>query len=121
MLADLIQRGESFDSAITAWERRKQMQLDEVKDEGFRKQVEYISKLPAKQAKDFVIRKYKESPADAVRLLNALRTSTGKAILELMKTPEESAILFELLEQLAEQDLDRIAPQAGTAAANAQP
>lgn len=121
LILDLVDRREKFDDAIARWERRKQEQADELHDAGFRKQVELVSKLPAKAAKDVLIRKYKESPPDAVRLLNALRTTTSKAVLEQMKTPEEAQVRFELLELLAEQDIDRLVPGAGTAPTNASP
>jgi len=113
LLHDLLQRQEEFDRARKAWIEQKNRQLNEARDVGFQRELEYFSKLPPKQAKEILVRKWKKSPADAVRILAAGKTSVGRAVLGQMKTPEEVGILYELLEQLGQQDIDRLVPGSG--------
>ncbi len=72
-------------------------------DAGFKKELEYVSGLPPRQAKEHIVRVWKKQSADAVRLFMELDSSRGKRILEQFKTPEELEILTDLLEQIRTQ------------------
>lgn len=113
MLADQMRRTEQFREHVNAWKKRKEELRNEARDGGFQRELEYISKLPPKQAKTVLLKKWQNEPADAVRLLNAVKTSVGQAILEQMKSEEESQIMYELLEQLGRQDIDRFVQESG--------
>lgn len=117
VLVDQIQKQEAFDRSVQNWKEQKKKLRDEARDAGFQRELEYFSKLPPKQAKEILVRKFKNSPADAVRLLNAVKTSVGQSILETMKSPEEIKIMYELLEQLGKQDIDRFVPGSGKSSA----
>lgn len=119
LLRDQIERQEQFDRAVANWKQQKARLRDEARDAGFERELEYFSKLPPKQAKEILVRKWQASPADAVRLLNAVKTSVGQSILETMKSPEELQVMFELLEQLGKQDIDRFVPGSGMSSADA--
>jgi hypothetical protein len=69
-------------------------------DEGFKKEVELVSSLQPRQAKEHVLRVWKKQPADAVRLLEQMDESRVKRILEQLKTTEELQIQTDLLEQI---------------------
>jgi hypothetical protein len=105
-LAHLISAEERFEESKAEWQAQLKRRRGETRDEGFEKEVEYVTKLPAKQAKKHLVLKWEEHPADAVRLLDALPTSTGKRILEQLETPEELQIMHELLERLGQQSLE---------------
>jgi hypothetical protein len=100
--------------ARTELEQRRAQALDE----GFEKELKIVSKLSAKLAKEHITRKWKESPPDAIRLLNALPESTSKRIFEQMKTLEEVQIMHELLERLSKEKVDRFEPGSGKTAGN---
>jgi len=119
VLRDQIAQQEEFDRGVERWKRQKEKLQQAAQDTGFQRELEYFSKLPPKQAKQILISKWKRSPADAVRMLNAVRTSVGQEILRTMKDPEEMQIMYELLEQLGKQDIDRLAPGSGTNPADA--
>ncbi len=113
MLADQMRRTEQFREHVNAWKKRKEELRNEARDGGFQRELEYFSKLPPKQAKTVLLKKWQNQPADAVRLLNAVKTSVGQSILEQMKTEEEAQIMYELLEQLGRQDIDRFVQESG--------
>lgn len=100
-LQHLINEQERFDASVAAWKQEQERRRGELLDEGFAKECNLVAKLSAKLAKEHVVLKWKKSPADVVRLFNALPESTGKRILEQMKTPEEIQIMHELLERLS--------------------
>jgi len=110
---DLIQRQERLDSDRTTWREQMAKLTDSARDEGFQRELTYVSKLAPKQAKEHLVRTWNKHKADAVRLLNALNTSTGQRILEQMKSPEEIQIVHELLEQLRLMNLEELAPGSG--------
>ena len=105
-LQELIIREEELTEHRTAWEHELEQQRGAALDEGFEKEMQYTAKLPPKQAKAHLLLKWDQHPADAVRLLAALPTSTGRRILEQMKTPDEIQIMHELLERLSQEDVD---------------
>lgn len=76
---------------------------DRREDRGFAKQVELISGLAPKQAKEALIAMYRESPAEAVRLINALKSSKARQVLGSMKAPDEIEVMNDLLERIRTQ------------------
>lgn len=82
-------------------------------DAGFRQEVEYVSGMQPRQAKEYVIHLWKKQPADAVRLLKSIEVSQGKRILAQFKTPEELELMSQLLEQLRLSDPEGYAAQSG--------
>ncbi|RMF71181.1 MAG: hypothetical protein D6744_18360 [Planctomycetota bacterium] len=121
VLADQIRKQEQFDAARKAWVEEKSRQQVEASDAGFQRELEYFSKLSPKQAKEVLIRKWRDSPPDAVRLINAVKTSVGQAVFEQMKTPEEIQVMYELLERLGKQDIDQFVAESGTTADDTEP
>lgn len=112
---ELIMRGEQFDQKRTDWLAQREKLMDESRDSGFAREVELLSNLAPKQAKEHLVRTWRKNKADAVRIMNALSTSKAKALLSQLKTPEETEVLHELMEQLRTQDVTALAPEAGTA------
>jgi hypothetical protein len=90
-------------------------------DRGFEQELEYVSGLDPKQAKEHLVYEFKKHPADAVRLLSSLDVSRGKRILAQLKTPDELQIMSQLLEQLRLQNVDGYAKESGTTAGAASP
>lgn len=117
-LQDLIVREERFAAEVQAQKSELEQRSGKVRDEGFEKELKIVQKLPAKLAKEHVIRKWKQSPADAVRLLNALPESASKRIFGQMTAGEELQIMHELLERLASEKVDRLTDGPGTTAGN---
>ncbi len=106
----LITTEERFEREKKRWEDELERRRGQARDEGFEKELRIVSKLSPKVAKEHIILKWKESPADAVRMLNALPESTSKRILGQMKTPEEIQITHELLERLGKEKVDQFEP-----------
>jgi hypothetical protein len=115
-LQHLITAEERFEESRTAWQTELERRLGAARDEGFEKELQFVAKLPPKQAKEHLVRKWKEHPADATYLLSALPVSTGKRILEQLKTPEEMQIMHELLERLGKQTATPLETGSGTTA-----
>jgi len=89
-------------------------------DVGFERELEYVSGLNPRQAKEHVLRVWRKHPADAVRLFAALDVSRGKRILEQFKSPEELQIVSDLLERVRLQRSSE-AGLSGTTGGNAAP
>lgn len=87
-------------ATVTAQKKDK---TDTALDEGFKKELEYVSGLSPRQAKEHIIRVWRKQQADAVRLFMELDVGRGKRIFDQFKTPEELEILTELLEQMRSQ------------------
>ncbi len=117
-LQHLITEQEQFESEQARARAELKQRQAEALDEGFAKELKIVSKLSAKLAKEHIILKWRESPPDAVRLLNALSESASKRILGQMKTPEEIQIMHELLERLSEEKVDQLEPGSGKTAGN---
>ena len=90
-------------------------------DQGLQKEVALVAGLPAKQAKEHLLRVWQKQPADAVRLLNGLSPGIAKKVLEQFKTPEEIQIRTDLLEQIRLQSRETSARSAGTTGGAAAP
>jgi 3-oxoacyl-ACP reductase-like protein len=114
VLQDVISRQEKLDSDRSAWIAQKNKLSKDVKDKGFQREVEYVTRLSPEQAKEHVVRVWQKQKADAVRLFNALEPGKGQKILEEFTTPTELQIVHELLEQLRIQDVDEFVSGTGT-------
>lgn len=90
-------------------------------DAGFRQELELISGLQPKQAKEHMVRMWKKQPADAVRLMSQLDPARGKRILAQFKTSEELEIMSQLLEQMRLQGVQAYAKESGTTRGAATP
>lgn len=82
-------------------------------DEGFQKELELVSGLAPRQAKEHIVRLWEKQPADAVRLMNAMDEGRARRILEQFKTPAELSIQTDLLEQIRLQGMEGNAEQSG--------
>ncbi|MBU0617183.1 MAG: hypothetical protein KKI02_05665 [Planctomycetes bacterium] len=109
-LQHLVMAEERFERDKKQWEAQLKRRRGATRDEGFAKELSIIAGLSPKLAKEHIIRKWKESPADAVRVLNALPESKSRRILGQMKTPEEMQITHELLERLSKDDAEQFEP-----------
>lgn len=102
--AELIAQTEQLERRKRDWLAEQDRRRDALRDEGFERELKFVSKLPAKLGKDHLIKTWNKSKPDAVRLLSSLTPSAAQRLLEQMKTIEEQQILHELLEQLRNQD-----------------
>lgn len=116
---ELVTRGDAFDAEKQRWEEARKLADKEERDEGFEQYMTYFAKLPAKQAKDELIRTWKKQKADALRIMTAVKPTEGRKILELMTTPEEAEVRHELLEQIRNQAVDSFAPKSGKTSGDA--
>lgn len=96
----LIQEEEAFEARKQQWEGQRKKLMQEAQDEGFERELTYVSSLPPKLAKEHLLRTWQKQPIDAVRLLNAIPPAKGKRILEQFKTDEELELAHQLLAQI---------------------
>jgi hypothetical protein len=120
-LQHLVTLQERFEIQKAEWVRQKAALAAEARDRGFKKELEYLEKLPPKQAKEHVLRSWEKHKADAVRLFMAMAPRTGQRILEELKSPKELEVLHELLEQLRLADVDQFAAESRKNPRDAQP
>lgn len=122
-MQELLVREERFETSRKTWKHEQERLRDVARDEGFERELKYVAKLPARQAKDHLVKTWNKQRADAVRLMNALPASAGQRILEQLKTPEELTILHELLEQvrMSGAEAPSATPEPGTVAAGQSP
>lgn len=109
-LQHLLMAEERFGRDKQQWEQELERRRGAARDEGFAKELSLVAGLSPAIAKDHIIRKWKESPADTVRLINALPEAKSKRILGQMKTPEELKVTHELLERLSQDDASQFEP-----------
>ena len=91
------------------------------RDEGFQKELELVSGLQPRQAKEHILRLWQKQPADAVRLLSAMDETRAKRILEQFKTADELQTQTDLLEQIRLQGAEGHANASGTTNGAAAP
>jgi len=120
-LQDLLARQEALEQERATLDERKAKELEALRDRGFQDELRIVSKLAPRQAKEHILRAWKKHPADAVRLLRAMEVSKTQRILEQLKTPEETEIMHELLEQLRLVGTDQLANGSGRTTGDAQP
>jgi len=101
-------------------QQRRNIQ-DVARDEGFQKELEIVSGMQARQAKEHILRTWKREPADAVRLLNAMDEGRVRRIFEQFKTAEELELQTDLLEQIRLQGMKGTAHASGMTGGAAAP
>jgi hypothetical protein len=99
-MQQLIAEQESFTLQKSDFEQQRERLLKAELDEGFAKELEYVSGLPPKLAKEHILRSWEKHPVDAVRLFMRIDAGRGKRILEQFKSPAELRIMHELLERV---------------------
>lgn len=100
-------------------ETKQQQEASAAADAGFKKELELVSGLQPKQAKEHIVRVYKKQPADAARLLQEMDAGRVKRVLEQFKSPEELQIQSDLLEQVRLQASQGLAESSGKTAGSA--
>ncbi|MCG3126160.1 MAG: hypothetical protein CHACPFDD_00990 [Phycisphaerae bacterium] len=113
-LHQLVTLGEQFERDRASWREQQSKLAAKSQEGGFVKELEYVNALDPKQAKEHIVRAWRKSKADVVRLFMALETDKGTSILRQLKDGPELEILHELLEQLRIQDVDKFAAQTRT-------
>lgn len=109
-LLDLTQRQDALHATRSEFKEDRERARNADSDAGFKRELEYLQSLPAKQAKEHLLFTYERTPTDAVNLLRHIPTNKGKRILEQMKSPEELRVMSELLEQLRIAELEEFEP-----------
>ncbi len=79
---------------------QQKSQVAAAQDAGFAKELELVSNMQPRQAKEHLLRVWRKQPVDAVRLIKELDESRVKRIMDQFKTAEEMQIQSELLEQV---------------------
>lgn len=102
------------------WQQREKMKST-ARDEGFQRELELVSGLQPRQAKEHILRVWQKQPADAVRLLSAMDESRARRVLEQFKTSEELKIQSDLLEQIRLQGMEGNADSSGKTQGAAAP
>lgn len=120
-MQSLIKTQEDFEKSKAAWLAQQRKLSDAARDEGFKRELQYVEKLNPKLAKEHVLRTWKEQKADAVRLFAALAPAKGQRILEQFTSPDEINIMHELLEQLRLSGADQFTDGSGKTAAKPKP
>ncbi len=113
VLHEVITRQEQLEKQQQDWLAQRAKLRSEAQDDGFEKELEFVAGLPPKQAKEHLVKTWKQSQADAVRLVGGLKPSKAKELLSQLKTPEELDIMHQLLVELREQDVDQLVPGQG--------
>lgn len=106
-------------TAETATQRKKTQ--DTALEAGFQKELDLVSDLQPRQAKEHILRVWKKQPTDAVRLLKDMDEGRVKRIFEQFKTPEELQIQSDLLEQIRLQGMEGHADASGKTTGAAAP
>lgn len=117
---DLIVRGDRFDTDKKRWDDARKIADKKERDEGFDQYMEFFRKLPAAQQKEELVATWKKDKAGGLRIMNMLKPTEGKKVLELMKTPDEAEIRHDLLEQIRNQAVESFAPKSGTTSGDAR-
>jgi hypothetical protein len=113
----LVQNQEAFERKQHQWEEQRRKLIEKARDEGFERELTYVTTLPPKLAKEHLLRTWQKQPIDAVRLLNAMPSAKGKRILEQFKTAEELELAHQLLEQVRLQQAELPDAESGKTAA----
>lgn len=112
-LQHVLQEQEKLALEKSEFARQREQIKVAAHDEGFQKELELVSGLAPRQAKEHVVRLWERQPADAVRLMNAMDEGRARRILEQFKTPAELSIQTDLLEQIRLQGMEGNAEQSG--------
>jgi hypothetical protein len=121
VLQHVVQEQERLANDKTEFAKQREKIKDTARDVGFQKELELVSGLQPRQAKEHLLRLWQKQPADAVRLLNAMDEGRARRILEQFKTPEELQTQSDLLEQIRLQGMEGHASTSGKIAGAAAP
>ncbi len=99
-LQKLISEQEAFSQSKEEYESQRDAAQKTAQDEGFAKELEYVTGLSPKLAKEHILRSWQKEPADTVRLFLRIDAGRGKRILEQFKSPDELKVMHELLERV---------------------
>lgn len=113
VLQHVVQEQERLALEKAEFARQREKVKEAARDEGFQKELDLVSGLQPRQAKEHVFRLWQKQPADAVRLLTAMDESRAKRILEQFKTPDELQVQTDLLEQIRLQGSEGHASASG--------
>lgn len=100
VMAHVVQEQERVEEAHQAFQKKQKEHQEVLQDEGFRKELAYVSGLKPGVAKEYIVRIWNREQADAIRLFMELDQRQGRKILEQFKTPQELEIMTDLLEQI---------------------
>jgi hypothetical protein len=109
-MQELLNKQDSFASSKEQWKDQRSKIMNADQEAGFKQELETVASLDSEQAKTHLVMKHATDPASAVRLLRALPVGKRKRILAELKTPQETKLMHELLEQLSNSELAEIAP-----------
>ncbi|MBL8879940.1 MAG: hypothetical protein JNG88_12540 [Phycisphaerales bacterium] len=117
----LISMQESHEREKTAFAEQQTRAGNKQRDEGFQRELAYVTGLSPKMAKDHLVRTWAKQKADVVRIFTALDPNKGKRILEQFKTAEELAIVHELLELIRTAQPEKPTLRSGKTTENEKP
>ncbi|MDX2197561.1 MAG: hypothetical protein SF069_01160 [Phycisphaerae bacterium] len=117
----LIEDQEAFEAERTRWNDQRSKLAQQAQDEGFKSELRSVTDMSPQLAKEHLMRTWKKSEVDAVRLLNALPPTKKKKILEQFKGQEEFDLMHRMLEQVRLQEPEARAAKAGMPAAEKKP
>jgi hypothetical protein len=121
VLQHVVQEQERLTAEKAEFARQRAKFKEVAQDDGFQRELELVSGLQPRQAKEHLLRLWQKQPADAVRLLIAMDGSRAKRILEQFKTQNELQIQTDLLEQIRLQGAEGHANASGKTAGAAAP
>ncbi len=113
VLQHVVQEQERLSIEKKEFAQQREKIKTAAEDEGFQKELELVSGLQPRQAKEHILRLWQKQPADAVRLLSAMDETRAKRILEQFKTAEELQTQTDLLEQIRLQGTEGHANASG--------
>ena len=117
----LIDDQEKFESDQKRWNEQRAKLAQQSQDEGFKSELRSVTDMTPQLAKEHLIRTWKKSEVDAVRLLNALPPAKKKKLLEQFKGQEEFDLMHQMLEQVRLQEPEARAAKAGMPAGERKP
>lgn len=120
-LAELVRTQEQVDADRTEFKQQQEARANALVNEGFQKELRLVAGMKPAQAKEHVLRVWRERPADAVRLLAGLDERQARRVLEQFRSAEELDIQTELLEQIRLQGTQGLAAKSGKTAGAAAP
>ena len=121
VLQHVMQEQERLASEKAEFAKQREKFKQVARDEGFLKELELVSGLQPRPAKEYLLRLWQKQPADAVRLLTAMDEGRARKVLEQFKTEDELQIQSDLLEQIRLQGIESHANASGTSSGAATP
>lgn len=121
VMQQVVHEQEQLAEAKATLAKQQEQRTNALLDEGFRKELQYVSGLKPAQAKEHILRVWQRQKADAVRLFMRIEERQGKRILEQFRTPEELKTMTDLLEQIRLQGTPGYANASGKTEGAAAP